>query len=255
MAVSGIMITILFIAKNSVISGYPLYPLTFIKSGFDWQVPLHLLEGVGKSSNTYIYGIVDKASITEKFISWITIGGTDGLFNILIIILLIAMPFFKQIRQNKRYTAIYAICFIHFVILFFISPQFRFFLPEIVFFLAFIAGEIINLSANKNELYRLAIVIGTIAVLFTLTTFRLRHIYSPEASSAYSSLKFNKIHIGNLPYFSPAKNFFFYGTANGPLPCINERQVKVFEQKYHVVPQMLGAKPEEGFYSKPVAKE
>lgn len=253
MALSGLAISILWAAKNYVISGYPLYPLTFLDTGTDWQIPKHLLDGLNESSNADIYGVKVSASWIEKFISWLTIGGIDGVFNIVIISLFIMMSFFKRIRRNNLYRIIYIGCLIHFITLFFISPQFRFFLPEIIFFLAFITAEVLN--ALKLRLYEVCLIACTALVFVTIPNFNTGQLYQPEAITANPQMQFTKKHEGNLNYYSPKENFFFYGTADGPLPCVNKVQLERFRHKYGVMPQIRGQSLQDGFYSMPVANE
>ncbi len=254
MIISSLAIAALWMAKNYIISGYPLYPLTFIETGADWQVPKLLMDGLNTSSNADIYGIEASAPWADRFISWLMIGGIDGFFNILMVALLAIMPLFRKIRANKLYS-IYLGCVVHFILLFFISPQFRFFLPEIVFFLAFIVSEVLNAIPFKTKVYAVGLAATTALAIFTIPDFKAVQLYQPEANSAHASMQFTKEQEGNLMYFSPKENFFFYGTANGPLPCVNKVQLERFKRKYHVVPQMRGEMLQDGFYSMPVARQ
>jgi hypothetical protein len=75
-------------------------------------------------------------------------------------------------------------------------------------------------------------------------------IFIPEKNSKYSDIKFEKIKDGNLEYNSPKENFFFYGTGNGDLPCVNKVQIDYFKKHYFILPQQRTSDLKDGFYSK-----
>lgn len=254
MMISGALLTLLWVGKNIMVSGFPLYPLTILPADVDWVIPEHLLRGLHASSNKYIYGISTEASLGEKFIAWLTKGGVDGLCNVVTVIVFLLVPLFRRVRKDRRYMAIYFTCLLQFGVIFIVSPQFRFLLPVLLFFACIIFYEILLLFSYRRKLYGIALTMGILAVLFTLKNFTATQLYRPEKNSAYADVNYVKKMTGNLTYYSPASNFFFYGTADGPLPCVNELQLKWFEKKYHVVPQMRGKTLDEGFYSTPVAE-
>ena len=57
---------------------------------------------------------------------------------------------------------------------------------------------------------------------------------------------------GNLQYNSPQNNSFFWGTGNGELPCVNEKQLNYLEKYLGVFPQLRTTDLKDGFYSKKV---
>ena len=59
----------------------------------------------------------------------------------------------------------------------------------------------------------------------------------------------------NFYYNSPVNVDFFWGTANGEIPCVNKKQIDYFEQKYNVKPQMRSDNLKDGFYAKDTSKE
>jgi hypothetical protein len=76
----------------------------------------------------------------------------------------------------------------------------------------------------------------------------------PESNSRFEKSSFEMHTEGNLTYFSPIPNFFFYGTANGTLPCTNVKIICSNKKKLHVLPQMRTQNLKDGFYSKTVTK-
>jgi hypothetical protein len=263
----------IWIAKNLILTGYPLYPLLPFTPGFEWTVPETILKGMHGMSNQSVYHAKASASFTQKLVHWITAGGLDGIMNKLIVVLFLIMPFFKKIRQEKKWRVIYCCFLIHFGILLCTTPQFRLFLPEILFFLIFIISEILNYFKASGILYKVSI--GTACALAILSLFintgnslltdnkfhqdtpgfALRQLYLPEPNTRFSRMEFVWQKEGRLDYYSPKENFFYYGTANGPLPCVNTVQLKGQQKRFGYVPQPLGESLGEGFYSAEMAIE
>jgi hypothetical protein len=262
---SGLCVATLWVCKNIILSGYPFYPFTFINSGYSWVVPQDLLTGINKISNRHIYG-TKSVSVISKLWHWLRADGIAGLLNKVIVALFIVMPLFKKVRQVKRYLIIYIVFLIQFILLLFTSPQYRFFLSELLFFSAIILDFLINKFKYNLNLYKFSIVAGAlfVTVLFlnlnaaSITTnklherggnVKLSQLYLPESNSKFSRMKFDKHQIGNLVYYSPKENFFLYGTANGPLPCVNKIQIKWIAKKFKYIPQIRSNNLEDGFYS------
>ena len=80
--------------------------------------------------------------------------------------------------------------------------------------------------------------------------FELENIIFPKSNSKYPNLKFDKIQNENLEYYSPKENFFFFGTSDGSLPCVNKVQIDYFEKYYFIKPQLRTNNLKDGFYSK-----
>lgn len=261
-------IALLWIAKNCIINGYPLYPLTLASTNFDWTMPKHLIDGVNAGANKHVFGTGDTTQMS-RFSHWISRGGLAGIFNKLATLLLVILPFFKIVRHDKRYRFIYVAFLIHILILFFTSPQYRFFLPVLLFFLAVLFAFAINYIKNYKKLYYSILSFATVITLIIFVSFsksaltdnklhqqtnsvKLCHLLIPEPVSRFDTLSFEHKKLYNLDYYSPETNFFFYGTANGDLPCVNDKQLRYFEKKYKVVPQLRTDNLKDGFYSWPV---
>lgn len=257
---------LLWMAKNTIISGYPFYPFAFLKTGYDWTIPSDIINYFDNIGTKDVYGVINGTSFLDKLYSWFFINGLTGIFNKLIVLLFIIVPFFKVVRGNLKYKIVYATLLLHFILLLFASPQFRFFLPTIIFFSVIILYEIIHFIKKPELFYKATLVTSCIAaciVLFSVNTrtltdnkfhqatqgFRLSQLYMPEKCSKFPDMKFKAVHTGNLLYYSPDYNFFFYGTANGPLPCVNKVQLEHLKKKLGIVPQLRGASVKEGFYS------
>lgn len=268
LTVTGTIAGLLWIAKNTIISGYPLYPLSLFRTGLDWTVPESLFNFIVNTTSDYGYykgANVRYDSIIDKLAFWVQMGGIAGALNKLAIALFIIVPLFRKTWSDKKYFTIYLVLLLHFLFVLFTSPQFRFFLPQIMFFSVFIISEVLGYF-KKDVLYKASLSVGaaSVFILFfnisttTLTSnkyhaatggFKITHLWLPEQNSRYSDMEFVKIKLGNMGYFSPVYNFFLYGTADGPLPCLNEAQLEYFEKKLRIRPQQRGESLKEGFYS------
>ncbi|OYQ37830.1 hypothetical protein CHU92_07505 [Flavobacterium cyanobacteriorum] len=247
MAASGFFVLVLWILKNIVISGYPIYPFTSFGTGAEWQVPGQLLEGLHATSNIYVYGTADDTTAAGKFWSWLCRSGIDGLFNKLMIILLATVPCLAIFRKDKRYRAIYGVVLLQFIIVYVMSAQFRFFLPGMLFLSACLAAAVIN-GFKKIPVYNTALAIMIVACAYSFSEIKGRSLLLPEKNHR-NICRYSLQSMGNLNYFSPDTAPLMYYTGNGPLPCVNKRQVLYFHRKYNIRPQMAGKSINEGFRS------
>jgi hypothetical protein len=179
------------------------------------------------------------------------------------------MPLTPQIIKDKKYRLIYLSLLINFVALLLTSPQFRYFLHVTICACLFIGAQLYNYFKSTPVVYK-SVVLASATVVFLLLfntpltavtqnkyhqntgVFAITQLYMPEVSTKFSNLVFEKLTEGNLNYYSPTENFFFYGTADGPLPCINTVQLRYFKRKFGLVPQLRGTTLKDGFYSQSI---
>nr|WP_237588686.1 hypothetical protein [Polaribacter sp. DS7-9] len=265
---SGSLFGILWIAKNSIISGYPLYPFKYFALDVDWLVPekLHFfINDLTKKTGYFENNILTEFSFLEKLKHWFLLSGINSFFNKGMVLLFLSTLLTKSFRKENRYKILYFILLIHFVLILITSPQFRFFLPEFIFFSIVIVRDILNWQ-KKIHFIKPILIIGVILpVIFLfpvsiskLTTnvhhklfenFSVNQLVIPQPNSKYYDIKFEVKEKDNLLYYSPKENFFFYGTANGNLPCVNEAYLNYFEYNYNIYPQMRSFDLKDGFYS------
>lgn len=254
-SVVGMSVFILWTIKNIIVSGYPLYPLTILSVDAGWKVPSEILTTINSTADKNVYGTAAGAGIGEKLISWFSMPGIKGLLHKTTVLLLVIMPFFKTIRLHPTYRLAYGAILAQFVILLLISPQFRFFLPVVVFLLLLLAYRVYEAIGNRYWAYKIAVSAGALAAAILITNsnyggvtnnrfhrasagFRFSQLYIPEPVTRYPDIGYNKLKSGNMEYYSPSQNFFLYGTANGPLPCVNSAQLRYFERKTGYIPQL-----------------
>jgi hypothetical protein len=267
---SSILVVTVLCLKNAIITGYPLYPLNILPINEDWTIPQKLLEFVihiTENSGYYKTTIIKNPTILDKLNSWIRLDGINRIFNFGILLLFAIGLFAKGFKNQTKYYFLYIVLALNFLILLFTSPQYRYFLPEFVFLFVVALSSIYSyFKINIKTAQNLFLIVIVVPLVFTeiivypnLTKNKLHQqkeknnwtqILIPKKNTKFSKIEFEKIKEGNLEYNSPRENFFFYGTANGELPCVNKVQVEYLKKKYHFKPQLRTSHLGEGFYSK-----
>jgi hypothetical protein len=268
--ISSLIIIAVFILKNIIITGYPLFPFNILGLNVDWQIPNKILEFIAdpiRNSGYFKDNFVKNPSLFIKLSSWLNLGGINRLFNYGILLLFVLVLFTREFKTNIKYKSLYFVLLIHFLILLLTSPQFRFFLPEFVFLFVLVLQFLINyfkISFKNIRLLLLTCILLPLLLIefvnykiFTLNKFHQTknnyhwsQIFIPEKNSKYSDIIYEKIKDGNLEYSSPSENFFFYGNGIGNLPCVNKVQIDYFKKKYFILPQQRTSNLKDGFYSK-----
>lgn len=269
-AVTTLPLIVLWIIKNIIISGYALYPLAYFKTGYNWALPKELFNFM--ITVTENDGYYDKASAPAvntwitKLLSWISMSDLAGIINKLTVVLLLLLPFTKDVKINKKHRLIYLSLLTSFLALLFTSPQFRYFLHVTIISFLFVVATVYNQLKLGSKLFKVILVTASAVVFLlflnlnfsgltpnkfhkTAGAVSLSQIYLPEENTKFPNLTFVKAKTGNLIYYSPKENFFLFGTANGPLPCVNSAQLKYFEKKLSITPQLRNNNLADGFYS------
>ncbi|HEX8576245.1 MAG TPA: hypothetical protein VF677_08130 [Flavobacterium sp.] len=268
----SIVVLGLFVVKNSIITGYPLFPITQ-NFGFvsDYQVPEKIV-ALYYSLKYFAYSLTEnqfnEMSAWKVFLRWITMPKLHGLFNKLSVFLIIFTPIIiYKFFNKKEFWVSYFIMSLQLLVLFLSSPQYRFFLSFILFF------SFVWMSVFVSKRKPILILLGssTFATAFVLfvpvnlktlarneyavstSSFNIENIIFPYKNSKYET-GFERIQNEHFYYYSPKNIDFFWGTGNGSIPCINKEQIDYFEQNYKVKPQMRSSYLKDGFYTKHVLK-
>lgn len=261
----------LLIAKNQILTGYPFYPLRFLQLiKTNYALPEKIQEAFFKYNKAYAYltsyGKYQQMSGIERFLTWLQLPKLHGLFNKLIMVSFVLIPFFiRKLKTKKTLYFIYILGIFQLIILFLTSPQYRFFFVFVLFFLNIIMAYIFRKKWLIKTLLTLSIVVSTIPIFFqmnlkTLTnnpstmfssTFKLSYFIQPHKNSKYN-YSYKTFTEGNLEYHSPTPNDFFWITGDGPLPAVNTDQIQYFKKDFGIVPQMRTDDPKGGFYSKEI---
>jgi hypothetical protein len=272
LSISLLIVSVLII-KNTIITGYPFYPATVYKANVDWRIPDKIVAFMSSDRMNPGYfkeSISYQPTLLLKLKSWFMMGGINRIFNLGCLMLFVITPFTFAFKSNRKIKIAYLVLLFHFVMLLFISPQFRFFLPEFIFLFVLVLDSFFQRVKIQINIIRLALLLFLVLPLFliefidfkrftknklhqTKSKFSWVQIVIPENNSKYPHLRFEKITEGNLEFYSPKENFFFYGTANGDLPCVNKVQINHFKNKINFVPQLRTTNIKDGFYSKKVS--
>lgn len=271
----GSIIAVVLILKNLIITGYPFYPLSIFPINKDWTIPEKLLAffvQISENAGYFKTAVSNNQTMLDKLISWIQLGGMNRIFNLGILLLFAAAWFVKVIKTEKKYFFLYIVLALHLLILLFTSPQYRFFLPEFVFLFVLLSSSIFSyLKINQKMVHYFFLVVIVAPLFFTeIMTYpnllknqlhqekeknNWSQILMPKENSKFSNIEFEKIKEGNLNYFSPKDELFFYGTADGHLPCVNKLQLNYLKTYYHFKPQQRTSNLGDGFYSKRIKNE
>ncbi|MGO4771974.1 hypothetical protein ACEN2I_09935 [Flavobacterium sp. W22_SRS_FK3] len=268
-----ITILCLFVIKNMIICGSPIFPSKILTSlTMNYSIP-DSIQGFYYDQIKY-YGFFvtteqyNSMSVLDLFLRWLTLPKLNGLFNKIAIFLILIVPFFIFKFQNKKALWILYVVMIVQLFLFLItSPQYRFFMNFILFFAIFCFICIVQSRRTINILLLLSL-IPTFVVLFfpvslnrfsnhklmmEISNFSVKNIFFPYPNTK-NNTAFETIQLGNLKYNSPQKNDFFWANGNGDLPCVDKQQIDYFEKYFQIIPQMRTNDLKDGFYAKKIQK-
>ncbi|PVX44776.1 hypothetical protein C8C85_0527 [Flavobacterium sp. 103] len=270
----SIIILVLFVIKNTIISGFPFFPvINFHFLETDYRIPETIAKLYYEETRLYGYFLTheqyDKMTVYDLFLRWLTLPKLHGLFNKLSIILIITSPIFiyKYFHKKEIWTLYFIMC-LHFTFLFCTSPQYRFFMNFLLFFSFFLTALFLKQKRIVLlSLYFSIFITGFVLLMpinlyfftknkFALSTsnFSTKNIIFPYKNTK-SSTTFEYLQNGNLNFYSPVENDFFWSSGDGKLPCVNKNQIQYFNYYYKVKPQMRTTDLKDGFYSKSTSKE
>lgn len=262
-------VLLLFVIKNIVVSGFPLFPMTtFGFSNLDFAVPENVLTfylNEIKATGFYINSSeFENSSTFQLLYKWLFSSKIDGIINIISITIFCISPLFIYRNFNKKSIWIlYFTILLQMFLLFLSSPQYRFFI-HLTLFLGLIM--VLNLFSNKKIIF-ISNTISIVIIAFLLftpinfnkltsnkllaknNTFSIKNSIIPASNSKFEN-EYQLVKIGNLNYNSPINHSFFWGNGTGNLPCVNEKQINYFQNSFHVIPQLRSTELKDGFYAK-----
>jgi hypothetical protein len=259
----GFIVLLLFIIKNTILTGNPLFPSLLFKnySTVDFSLPMAFYDFSFNRAHCYSFFISSKKYIQSNgfqiFSQWILHS-----YNVLVVILVILLPYFlKRYFNQKQYWILYGVMILQLVFLWFTSPQFRFMMPFVLLF----SLMLVSVFIYKEETIFSAIFFTFSAAFFLLLfppkmgrnqqkisfnehSFSYHQLVFPNKNSNLKAT-FHSNKIGNLKYFSPDTTVYIWATGNGKLPCVNTKQLEYFKNKLHYIPQLRTSEIKDGFYS------
>ena len=264
----SILTLTLFVVKNSIISGYPLYPLTIFRLSEDWVLPLTLQQYLVEATQFYGFFLspeeYQQMTLIERIVQWVSLPKLHGLFNKLMIILLIIYPIVLKNKKLKTpFLTLYIVAGFQLLFLWLTSPQYRFFFGYIILLSCIIAAYFIK----RKILIQLGLVVATSIIAiplfapFSLTSltnnpfkqelssFSLMYAIKPHPITKHPNTIYKQESIGNLTYHTPDSLDFFWATGDGELPCIQKNQLTSFKEYFELAPQMRTNTLKDGFKS------
>ena len=259
----------LFVTKNTLLTGYPLFPLTILCFPLDYALPKEVMTYFFSSSmqhKFYIEQALFDISIVDKVKYYFLNNGIDGIMVFLTILTVLISPFVIYKKFHKiAIWVLYGVFLVLLILLLVNAPQYRFYIHYTLFFLILVLSPLL---VTKKSLYVFLFgsVAATAIVVFVplsytrLTTnafigansvFKSSNFVVPQPNSKWNQ-KFVVHANGNLLYYSPQKPPFFWLTGNGALPCVNKEQLDYFETNFHYVPQLRTENLKDGFYPKKI---
>jgi len=264
----SLLALVVFVVKNSIISGYPLYPLAYFKLDADWAMPIELQQYLVDASKSYAFFITPdeygQMNLIEKITRWLALPKLHGLFNKGIVALLLAFPvLFRQKIMRKPYLIIYLIAAAQLLFLWLTSPQYRFFFGYfIIFFCVLLAHLVKRIGFTKIILGLSTLLIAIpLFVPFSLkqmtnnafrqelSTFSLSYLIRPHPQTKYLEATYKNLNFGNLNYNTPTNIEFFWATGDCELPCIQKQQLMDFKNYFEQAPQLRTTDLKDGFKS------
>lgn len=269
----GAVVVVLFIIKNIILTGYPLYPSSLFAQYImsENAIPQALYEFWWRPSQHY--GFVSPQnqysplSTVAILLQWISESWVIRSITLMLLSLFIMVPFAISKSKNKRaFWIIYVTMIIQIVFLILTAPQFRFILSFVLFFgLTLFSFVLVKKTPICIGLY-IGLIVASLYVIFPIAiginhsrvdfypkSFSLSQIVIPKSNSNLRAT-FSKKSKGNLQYNSPDEQSYIWVTGDGKLPCVNSKQIEYFHEKLGYYPQLRGATLSEGFYSKKTVK-
>jgi hypothetical protein len=261
----------LFIAKNVMLTGYPLFPLAFLRCDrFDYTLPAvirnYFFSAPMMHSFYMPFSAFENASLSDCFKHYFLHNGLGSIIGGLSIIMALISPLvISKMKAKKTIKTIYGVFLLLLVLLCLSSPQYRFYVHFTIFFGLLLLSVI--LKNKKVILTLLGLSLFSIAVLLFIpvsfigltqnkslsanTTFQIDNIVFPKPNSQFNQT-FIQATKSTLIYNTPTEYPYFWITGNGGLPCVTTEQLQYFETHFGYIPQMRDATMKNGFYAKKI---
>jgi len=268
MACFPFIFAILFLLKNSMASGYPLFPLTSLSLDVDWLLPLQMAQYYTDATGAQAYGIAINElrglNFWERGLAWIQQSGVEGWLNRGVVLGILMSGIGLVVRfKNSRIRSVFGTFLLFATALFYTSPQARFFVPFLFpILLVVLIYSLPFFMKHSARIGRMGIWGGLLVLLvpglisgFTdnprmkeVSRFTVENIIMPSAQSRFGTA-FAKAKINNINYHDPKSADFFYGTYDIPLPAAQSEYLEYFRNYYNASPVYRGKSPKDGFRS------
>ena len=267
-AILSILVLGLFIAKNVILSGYPLFPSTCFKDYIALSNALPVEIHHFWFNTAKMYDVVvnrsefNQLSSFDIFIKWLFYSKMDSVFNCSILAVVLSIPvFLYRFLNTKAYWVLYLSMLFQLVFLFLSSPQYRFILQFVLIFGFLLIAHFIKKVQPLVFLFYVSLIPIVITLFFPIKTsallqyankpLKLENVIFPSKNSNVNTT-YHKAKIDNLSYFSPNSKTYIWVTGDSNLPCVNTKQIEYFKRKLGYIPQLRTSNLKDGFYSMPI---
>lgn len=270
----GILVLTLFVSKNTILTGYPLFPLLSLRiDALDYTVPSIIMDFFFSKSMLHSFYVpnssFDSMSVLDIIKMYFFNNGLSGYIGIISLVTLLTTPIIIiKKRLSRSIWTIYFAFVVLTVLLSFSSPQYRFYVYFSLFFLLLLLSLLISNPKWIVRLYTFSMILVGITVFIPMSfgslttnkllsennTFHFKDILIPEPNSKWKP-EYKGGSVGNMHYHSPIDTSFFWVTANGQLPCINTTQLEYFQKGFFFIPQQRSMELKNGFYSQKVSDD
>ncbi len=264
------------ISKNIYQTSYPLYPYQILSVNNDWKTPEAVVNYFTSGVKTWSYSNkyrpnevneIKDIGMLKLIESLLFRSGTKGLINkvifasFLLSILLVSYLWFKH-KINQHTIILQVILGISLIFWFAFAPQYRFAMPMLIYYLAFILHLIYShLLRNYFKINLYFIHVSVIILLFIPIFFGI-NINGNETSKQigqfekltisqiiypkdkYSFAKLDTIKVNNIPFYHVNGNTYCW---NSPLPCMSKGYEKIIFDNFKYRISLRGSSLNEGF--------
>ena len=267
----GDLVLLLFVVKNIILTGYPLFPMTFLPySDIDYIVPKEIMAyffSPDMMHSFYMpFGSLSQTTFANVVRHYFWLSGIDSIIGCTTVALLVIIPFIISKHYSKQgLRDIYMVFVSLLILLTFSSPQYRFYVYFTLFFGLLLAAVWFTKEKIILVLIGMSLLGCTVVLFIPLTfgsitnnqmlsknnTFTTESLIFPKPNSK-NNLTYTRENKGNLDYYAPQKTTIFWITGNGHLPTVNKEQLDYFETYFHVIPQFRGQTLSQGFRAQKV---
>lgn len=269
----SIGIFVLWMTKNAILSGWLLYPLPWISIPVDWKLPEVFFDFQNTTTNLKSE---DAFSFLKNF------SKTGFIVHSVYFLFCVLMTFYFYLNDNKIYLKLMLLVIFQWLVVIGMGGNLRFLLPCLIILIVLsffifqpktrnFTWDFLRLL-KSNLMPKITFVMVTpwfIWLFFAPLKFYTNHkiayhewvsfdtkyLFFPAPPSRFSNLAFEKVTLGNLQFNSPISTEafprFLYGTYQGTIPTVHEKQLIYFEKRFKVVPQLRTNQLSDGFKSIP----
>jgi len=263
----GAGIGILFLVKNSVVSGYPLFPTSMVRLSFPWTAEVANLEISSRFAlmkaydMVYSYEFLLKQNVFQKALLWLTLPGIKGFLNVFFVISWLIFIVFCIKKKSKIYFILGISLFVKTIFVLIFSAQYRFFIDVLVVFYSLFFWNVGKKVFLNWAFAGFLAIIGCLSVPKMLQkaipSFRLSGYMQGFAAkqwlcpSHYEYKKYKNLKLGNVNFHVVLDYPYIFDV---PIPAVSVYNLEEYLEKNYI-PQYLDVKNKSGFYPKKITAE